>query len=408
MHDPISDRRSRRCSSAEVIEDDVNYDELEVTKTAARFLHLAQADIIAINSSPEALDDRMPGVLEKKTLLTMTHLWDARAWEAHRSAWRWYEMIAKWPYSSILWAMRVPLYGIMSFTVTIIVLNWQLARLGLSPLTLPLAPLSLQAASIGLLVVFRNNQTHDRLKEAQHALGSLRPIARDIMQILVVNADPAASRDIAHAARLLALFGWALKFEARGEEPSFCAIASVLNPKSFVWILGRPHWAASVLLRLRAVVGVLRDSNKLSSDAFKFVEERLAKLSAVDATCTRLTTFPVPPSYHRHGSRSIILWLGSLPFVLEGLGCHPVQTLIAVACTTFVLLGVDQISMEVEQPLDVLPLHAFARGMSTEVLRVIESWATMPALPKLEDDDSDLGQSPKRLVEPVVVDKKSL
>ena len=43
------------------------------------------------------------------------------------------------------------------------------------------------------------------------------------------------------------------------------------------------------------------------------------------------------------------------------------------------LLGVDQISMEVEQPLDVLPLHAFARGMSTDVLAVIESWATMPA-----------------------------
>ena len=37
----------------------------------------------------------------------------------------------------------------------------------------------------------------------------------------------------------------------------------------------------------------------------------------------------------------------------------------------FVLLGVDQISMEVEQPLDVLPLQAFARGMSLQVLRVL-------------------------------------
>ena len=59
----------------------------------------------------------------------------------------------------------------------------------------------------------------------------------------------------------------------------------------------------------------------------------------------------------------------------------------------FVLLGVDQISMEVEQPLDVLPLQAFARGMSLQVLRVLESWATMPRLPRLEDDDSDLGQA---------------
>ena len=39
--------------------------------------------------------------------------------------------------------------------------------------------------------------------------------------------------------------------------------------------------------------------------------------------------------------------------------------------------------MEVEQPLDVLPRQAFARGMSLQVLRVLESWATMPRLPRL-------------------------
>ena len=43
------------------------------------------------------------------------------------------------------------------------------------------------------------------------------------------------------------------------------------------------------------------------------------------------------------------------------------------------------------QPLDVLPLHVFASGMSTDVLAVIESWAAMPPLPKLDDDDSHLG-----------------
>ena len=130
-----------------------------------------------------------------------------------------------------------------------------------------------------------------------------------------------------------------------------------------------------------------------SSDAFKFVEERLAKLSAVDATCVRLVTFPVPPSYHRHGSRAILLNLGALPMVLEGQGVPIPAALVTVVAAGFVLLGVDQISMEVEQPLDVLPLQAFARGMSLQVLRVLESWATMPRLPRLEDDDSDLGQA---------------
>ena len=60
-------------------------------------------------------------------------------------------------------------------------------------------------------------------------------LGREIMQLLVVNVPPEASRDIAHAARLLALFGWALKCEARGECASFRSIASVLNPKAHGW-----------------------------------------------------------------------------------------------------------------------------------------------------------------------------
>ena len=32
-----------------------------------------------------------------------------------------------------------------------------------------------------------------------------------------------------------------------------------------------------------------------------------------------------------------------------------------MAASTFLLLGIDQIAIEIEQPLDVLPLHAFAQ-----------------------------------------------
>ena len=399
--------------------------------SAARFYNYATTDIHTCITLPAALDETMPGTLEKKTLLSMSRLWTREAWTQHRSVWRWYSIIVKWPQSSILAATAGPLLTLILWTLLVQLLNhvvfpllWELCgpsesswlRPGLflpawtgsvpssrltslfgltAPfkLSLPMALLSLQAGTIGLLVVFRNNQTHDRLKEAQRSLGGLGALGREIMQILVANTDPAASRDVAHAARLLALFGWALKCEQRAEDEAFLTLARTLNPRSHGWILERPHWAASVLLRLRAAVGALRKDGKLPSDAFKFVEEKLAKLSAVDATCTRLATFPVPPSYHRHGSRAILLNLGALPMVLEGQGVPIPAALVTVVAAGFVLLGVDQISMEVEQPLDVLPLQAFARGMSLQVLRVLESWATMPRLPRLEDDDSDLGQA---------------
>ena len=56
------------------------------------------------------------------------------------------------------------------------------------------------------------------------------------------------------------------------------------------------------------------------------------------------------------------------------------------------LSPVTQIAIEVEQPLDVLPLHEFARGMSNDVHDVLEAWTTMPAVPRACDDYSDLGK----------------
>ena len=49
--------------------------------------------------------------------------------------------------------------------------------------------------------------------------------------------------------------------------------------------------------------------------------------------------------------------------------------------------GIDQIAVEIEQPLDVLPLHSLAAGMSCDVADVLKSWLYMPSLPPLNDDD---------------------
>ena len=177
----------------------------------ARFLRFVVHDVAAALSTPEAMDESMPGVLERKSQLTMTRLWDAETWQAHRSVSRWANIVWYWPSSSILKAIRVPFMSIIAFTVAAIAFNRLLESAGMFRLTMPLAPISLQSASIGLLLVFRNNQTHDRLKEAQRACGGLGALAREIVQLMVVHVDVESARDIGLVARLLAVFGWALK-----------------------------------------------------------------------------------------------------------------------------------------------------------------------------------------------------
>ena len=275
----------------------------------------------------------------------------------HRSVWRWYSIIVKWPQSSILAATAGPLLTLILWTLLVQLLNHVVAPLhrvggpsesawrapglflpawtgsvpssrltslfGLTEpfkLSLPMALLSLQAGTIGLLVVFRNNQTHDRLPEVQRSEVYSSVLGREIMQILVANTDPAASRDVAHAARLLALFGWALKGEQRAEDEAFLTRSRARSGRGRTAGSSRPHRAASVLLRLARRASARCARTASCPPTRSSLWEKLAKLSAVDATCTRLATFPVPPSYHRHGSRAILLNLGALPMVLEGQG----------------------------------------------------------------------------------------
>jgi hypothetical protein len=205
-------------------------------QASERFLRLAHRDIQNSTSLPEFQDDTMPGVLERPSLLTMTRLWDAETWVQHKAIGRWWMFIKGWPSSSILRAIRLPLSALTAFAACAIGLNQLLVAVGLARLTLPLAPLSLQASTVGLL--FRNNQTHDRLKEAQRALGGLGALGREVLHLLLVHAPPERTRDVAHAARLLALFGWALKAECRGEPEALRPLAEVLLlPRTHAWLL---------------------------------------------------------------------------------------------------------------------------------------------------------------------------
>merc|ERR1711966_401575 len=137
--------------------------------------------------------------------------------------------LKNWPHSSILKSIRKPIVMLLILTGAIIVFNRFATLIGFGRLLqLPLAPLSLQAASIGLLLVFRTNQTHDRLKEDQRALGGMGPLGREIMQLLVVHVTDEHARSVGHAARLLALYGWALKMHCREMSDNLKPIAEVL------------------------------------------------------------------------------------------------------------------------------------------------------------------------------------
>ena len=142
-------------------------------------------DLLAVLRTPDCLDSRMPSKLERRgsRAQTMTRLWERSTWEAHRSSYRWLEFLRDWPNSSILASIRGPLLSLLAISAALVAYN-RLRPARLPLLALPLAPLSLQATSIGLLLVFRTNQAHERLKEAQRSVAGLQSIVRELVELL--------------------------------------------------------------------------------------------------------------------------------------------------------------------------------------------------------------------------------
>ena len=85
-------------------------------------------------------------------------------------------------------------------------------------LALPASALSLQGASIGLLLVFRTNAAAARVVESRTLWGTLARHAVDIAQLVAVEAPPKHADAVCATARLLAASLWVLKGGLRDGE----------------------------------------------------------------------------------------------------------------------------------------------------------------------------------------------
>ena len=78
---------------------------------------------------------------------------------------------------------------------------------------------------------------------------------------------------------------------------------------------------------------------------------------------------PLSPMYMRHTQRGLLLWLFLLPSGLLSAGCTSLAKLcLVVTCVAYLMLGIDEIGMQIEQPFDALPLHGLAVTLTKDVV----------------------------------------
>ena len=72
-------------------------------------------------------------------------------------------------------------------------------------------------------------------------------------------------------------------------------------------------------------------------------------------------------SYTRHTARFLTIWLALLPLGLWER--YHVTMLPVIALIGFLLLGIDEIGVTIEEPFSILPLDAICTRAQTDVVR---------------------------------------
>jgi len=171
-------------------------------------------------------------------------------------------------------------------------------------------------------------------------------------------------------ARLCAAIPWAVKHRGQGihgTEDASEELESVLTPAQ----LKRLDLAGNVPAQL--MTEITRGLDRMNEHKVELIyqllmDNDLTALHNYAAKTDRLAQTPTPVSYTRHISRSLMLWLLTMPVCSVGAGCPWWITGLGTALVSWLLLGIDDLGMQLEQPYTVMALKQFCEDVQDEVV----------------------------------------
>lgn len=275
---------------------------------------------------------------------------------------RWMRTLLTWRYSTVLRAL-------WPISLSAAIWAFFIASLPgtLLPRTSPV-PMSLFGQALGLLLVFRTNNTYQRLNEARTLWGRAVYLVRDLAQtvataLLFDNDLPetASARDAAASCcRYLAAYAWELNAKLTAPKCPDDVLQALFPEKEARWLAAQGNRPIQILAAMRRVLhGQLRAGN-LPPSVHRKLEEDIRELDLVAGGCERLFSSPVPPTMSRHVIRCMVLWLLGLPLVLAGT-MAPIAVAFWVFVTSYIFVGIEEVGVQVEQPFEIVPMTQLCR-----------------------------------------------
>ncbi|EFJ42121.1 hypothetical protein VOLCADRAFT_97891 [Volvox carteri f. nagariensis] len=236
----------------------------------------------------------------------------------------------------------------------------------------PCAPLSLPVLFYDMEKVFRTNASYSRWDEGRRSFGSITTVSRDIARQAFAwfRTDDMTNRS--RLGRWLVALGRVTMVHLREEHGMQEELKGVLKPQEIDAVTSSIH-APSFCLQM--ITWTIRTAG-LPQELVIRMDENVSRLTDAVSACERILNTPIPLSYTRHTARFLMAWLVCLPFCLWsycGLAMVPIAALVA-----FVLLGIEEIGVYIEEPFSILALEKLVNKLENIVNAMLREsqWQT--------------------------------
>lgn len=214
------------------------------------------------------------------------------------------------------------------------------------PIHIPLHGHTLIGVALGLLLVFRTNVSYDRFWEGRRQWGSIVNESRNIGRL----STSLLKNDRELLDRLLLwtmAWPWSLKHRLRGSK-SIAPLASELPASEVLEVEQAQHVPLAVSRKMTEQIDTALRRGLISDVQQAMLDGSLQRLIDAMGACERIHNTPLPFAYMVHLRRALIVYLVTLPLALVAdFGWATVPAVLLIA---YILLGVEEIGVEIEDP----------------------------------------------------------
>lgn len=231
---------------------------------------------------------------------------------------------------------------------------------------------SLLGIVLGLFLVFRTNTAYDRWWEGRRLWGSLVNSTRNFAMKLNAYISRENHEDRDWFFKMISNFVFATKESLRGavqfaelDPPPDEALINDLKRYKH-----KPNRIAALMYQK---VNDLYLAKKFSGDHLINLDKELKDFIDIIGACERIKNTPIPYSYMMYVKKFIFIYVITLPFGFVTQSGY--MTIVIVVLVTFVLLSVELIAEEIEDPfgrdINDLPLDELAVKIRENVREIL-------------------------------------